>query len=139
MRREIISTDKAPRTGGPYAQALRYGDLVFVSGQVAIDPNNGKVVVGDIRDQTKQVLENISALLKAAGTSLSNCLDAIVFLRDPADFDGYNEVYRSYFPINGPARVTAIAGNNRSDIKIQIRVIAAIEDPLGPKDDRESD
>ena len=126
MKPQIISTDKAPQTGGPYSQALRFGDLVFVSGQVALDPVTGNVTDEDIGSQTRRVLDNISALLEAAGTSLSNSLDAIVFLRDPADFDAYNEVYRSYFPSNGPARATAIAGNPRSDINIQIRIIAAV-------------
>lgn len=139
MKREIISTDKAPRPVNPYPQAIRFGDIVFVSGQGSIDPASGNVVDGDIRVQTRQALENIAAILEAAGTSFANCLDAIVFLKDPADFDAYNDVYRTYFPnFSGPARVTAIAGNNLSDIKIQIRIIAAIVEPSLSKDDVES-
>ena len=126
MQREVIDTDKAPHTGGPYAQAIRFGNLVFASGQVALDPATTTVVEGDIRAQTRRVLDNIAGLLEASGTSLSNSLDALCFLRNAEDFDAYNEVYRSYFPTDGPARATVIAANPRIDMLLQIRIIAAI-------------
>jgi 2-iminobutanoate/2-iminopropanoate deaminase len=112
----------------PYAQAIRFGNMVFVAGQVAIDPSTGNLIEGDIRAQTARVLDNVKAILEEAGTSMENCLDSICILRDIADFDGYNEVYRTYFPQDGPARVTFQAPSPRDNILIHIRIIAGIPD-----------
>src|SRR5262245_24063581 len=130
VARQPVTTSDAPRTGLPYAQAIRYADLVFVSGQVAIDPATGQPVMGDIRLQTRRVLDNISSILTAAGTSLEFTLEAMCFLSDPADVPAFNEVYASYFPADPPARTTVQAGLPLEAFKVEIRVIAgfAVED-----------
>ena len=98
VKRQVISTDQGPRTGLPYSQAIRHGDLVFVAGQVALDPATGQVVAGDIRAQTRQVLENIQAILRAAGTSLDHAVECLCLLSNIGDFAAFNEVYRGFFP-----------------------------------------
>ena len=109
MKRQVISTDKGPRTGLPYSQGIRHGDLVFVAGQVALDPATGQVVAGGIREQTRQVLENVEAILGAAGTSLAHAVEALCLLHDIADFGAFNEVYKGFFPKDPPARTTVQA------------------------------
>ena len=106
MKRQIISTDKGPRTGLPYSQAVRHGDLVFVAGQVALDPATGQVVEGDIGAQTRQTLENVEAILRAAGTSLAHAVECLCLLSNIGDFGAFNEVYRGFFPKDPPARTT---------------------------------
>ncbi|HEV8306621.1 MAG TPA: Rid family detoxifying hydrolase [Methylomirabilota bacterium] len=130
-KREIISTDAGPRTGLPYSQAVRHGDLVFVAGQVAIDPATGQVVEGDVRVQTRRVLDNVQAILRAAGTSLEHAVETVCFLRDIADFPAFNEAYRGYFPTDPPARTTVQAILPREGLKVEIRVVAAMPDGAG--------
>jgi 2-iminobutanoate/2-iminopropanoate deaminase len=124
--REIISTDKGPRTGLPYSQAVRHGDLVFVAGQVAMDPETGRFVEGDIRVQTRRVLDNIQIILQAAGTSLQHALEAICILQHGRDFAAFNEVYQSYFPTDPPARTTFQGVLLREGLLVEIRVVAAV-------------
>lgn len=125
--REVIRTDRAPRTGLPYAQAIRSGGLVFVAGQVALDPATGKIVEGDIRVQTRRVLENVRAILEAAGTSLDRAVEAHCFLADiKRDFAGFNEVYREFFDDTGPGRTTVQAALPREGLLVEIRIIAAM-------------
>jgi 2-iminobutanoate/2-iminopropanoate deaminase len=126
MTRRSVSTSGAPRTGLPYAQAIQYGDLVYVSGQVAIDPSTGQAVEGDVRVQTRRVLDNINAILQAAGTSLEYSVEALCFLADAADFAAFNEVYASYFPDDPPARTTVQAALPLAGLKVEIRVIAGV-------------
>ncbi len=126
MKREIISTDKGPRTGLPYSQAVRHGDLVFVAGQVAIDPATGQAVEGDIRAQTRQTLENIQAILRAAGTSLAHAVECLCLLSNIGDFGAFNEVYRGFFPKDPPARTTVQAVLPRPGLLVEIRAVAAM-------------
>jgi 2-iminobutanoate/2-iminopropanoate deaminase len=100
--------------------------MVFVSGQVAVDPQTGQPVEGDIRLQTRRVLDNISAILQAAGTTLELTLEALCFLSDAADFPAFNEVYASYFPVDPPARTTVQATLPAAGFKIEIRVVAGL-------------
>ena len=125
--REVIRTDRAPRTGLPYAQAIRAGGLVFVAGQVALDAATGKIVEGDIGVQTRRVLENVKAILEAAGTSLDRAVEAHCFLADiKRDFAGFNEAYREYFDDTGPGRTTVQAALPRDGLLVEIRIVAAM-------------
>jgi 2-iminobutanoate/2-iminopropanoate deaminase len=126
MIRRSVSTDAAPRTGLPYAQAIVYGDMVFVSGQVAIDSATGQPLDGDIRVQTRHILDNVGTILQAAGTSLEHTLEALCFLADASDFAAFNEVYSSYFPKDPPARTTVQAALPLAGFKVEIRVIAGL-------------
>jgi 2-iminobutanoate/2-iminopropanoate deaminase len=126
VKRQIISTDKGPRTGLPYSQAVRHGDLVFVAGQVALDPATGQVVEGDIRAQTRQTLENIEAILRAAGTSLAHAVECLCLLSNIGDFGAFNEVYKGFFPKDPPARTTVQVVLPRPGLMVEIRAVAAM-------------
>lgn len=106
MEKDIIVSNDAPVAIGPYAQANAWGNMVFCSGQIPLDPQSGQIVPGDIKDQTRQCLENLGAVLKAAGAGLETVLKTTVFLADMADFSKFNEVYQEYFTGNYPARST---------------------------------
>jgi 2-iminobutanoate/2-iminopropanoate deaminase len=111
MQRDIISTDQAPAAVGPYSQAVRVGQFIYTAGQVAIDPALGRLIEGDVSEQTEQVLRNVTAVLEAAGATLQHVVKTTVFLRDMADFAAMNQVYGRYFGQNPPARSTiAVAG-----------------------------
>jgi 2-iminobutanoate/2-iminopropanoate deaminase len=126
VKRQIISTDKGPRTGLPYSQAVRHGDLFFVAGQVALDPATGQVVEGDIRAQTRQTLENVEAILRAAGTSLAHAVECLCLLSNIGDFGAFNEVYRGFFPKDPPARTTVQVVLPRPGLLVEIRAVAAM-------------
>jgi 2-iminobutanoate/2-iminopropanoate deaminase len=126
VKRQIISTDKGPRTGLPYSQAVRHGDLVFVAGQVALDPATGQVVEGDIRAQTRQTLENVEAILRAAGTSLAHAVECLCLLSNIGDFAAFNEVYKGFFPKDPPARTTVQVVLPRPGLLVEIRAVAAM-------------
>ena len=126
MTREIIRSDRAPRTGLPYAQAVRVNGLVFVAGQVALDPATASPVGGDIRVQTRRVLDNIAAILESAGTSLANAVDSLCFLKSIGDYAAFNETYREYFDENGPPRTTVQASLPRDEFLVEIRIVAAM-------------
>ena len=126
MKRQVISTDKGPRTGLPYSQGIRHGDLVFVAGQVALDPATGQVVAGGIREQTRQTLENVQAILRAAGTSLAHSVECLCLLHDIGDFGAFNEVYKGFFPKDPPARTTVQAVLPRAGLLVEIRTVAAM-------------
>lgn len=104
MKREIISTEKAPKAVGPYSQAVGRGDLLFTAGQIPLDPSTGAMVDGNIEEQTRRVLENLSAVLIAGGSSLDRVLKMTVFMTDLGLFGRMNAVYAEYFPENPPAR-----------------------------------
>jgi len=106
MPREVIQTEKAPRAIGPYAQAIKVDGLLFTSGQIAIDPATGKLIDGDISAQTKQVLENLKAVLEGGGSSLNQVVKATVYLTDLSTFSKMNEVYSEYLGQVKPARST---------------------------------
>ena len=124
MSREIISTDAAPRAIGPYSQALRAGGFLFLSGQIALDPRSEQLVGGDIKQQTRRGLENVKALLQAAGSSLNRVVKCTVFLADMNDFGAMNEEYGSFFQEEPPARTTVAASRLPRGALVEIDVIA---------------
>ena len=122
---DIIFTEKAPKPIGPYSQAVRVGNTVYVSGQIPIDPKTGDIVKGDIKVQTRQVLENIKEILLAAGCSLKDVVMSFVFLKDMNMFSDFNIVYAEYFKENPPARVTVEVARLPKDVLIEIAVICS--------------
>ena len=124
--KKIISTDQAPAAIGPYSQAIRYGDLLFVSGQIAIDPATGEIVDGDIEVQTKQVMENLQAIIEAAGMTLQNVLKCSCFLKDMGDFVKFNAVYNSYLADSLPARETVEVGRLPKDVQVEVSAICGV-------------
>jgi len=122
--REVVATKDAPQAIGPYSQAIKANGLVFVSGQVAIDPANQQISSGDVAAQTDRVLKNLSAILKAAGTSLEKVVRSTVFLKNMTDFSAMNEVYARYFTSAPPARSTVEAARLPKDVLVEIDVIA---------------
>ena len=124
--RQAVSTDSAPKAIGPYSQAIRAGSLIFVSGQVPIDPASGQIVEGDIAAQTHRVFRNISEILKAGGASLDHVVRTTVFLADMNDFAAMNEVYAGYFNSPAPARATVQVSRLPKDARIEIDVIAVL-------------
>jgi 2-iminobutanoate/2-iminopropanoate deaminase len=127
MARQIISTDKAPGAIGPYSQAVVANGLVFVSGQVPFDPATGQVVPGEVAEQTKRVLENVKAVLEAAGSSLSAVVKTTIYLTDMNGFASVNEVYASYFTSDPPARATVEVRRLPRDVMVEIDAIAVVE------------
>jgi len=123
--KEVVYTEAAPKPIGPYSQAVRVGNLLFVAGQIPVDPKTEEVVGRDIREQTRQVLENIKAVLEAAGYTLDDVAMAFVFLADMGHFPAFNEVYAQYFKEKPPARVTVQAARLPRDVLVEIAVIAA--------------
>lgn len=124
-----ISTPHAPAAIGPYSQAVRVGDFLYTSGQIALDPATGQVVPGNIAEQTTQVLENLKAILEAAGTELSHVVKTLVFLKDMNDFAAMNAVYGKYLAPEGmvpPARSTVEAARLPKDVLVEIEVIAQL-------------
>ena len=126
MKKEIVSTDKAPAAIGPYSQAVKYGGLVFTSGQIPLDPVSGEVVSGDIAAQTRQVLKNLQEVLTAGGSSLDKIIKTTVFIKDMNDFSVINEVYASFFTQSPPARSTVEVARLPKDVRIEIEAVAAI-------------
>jgi 2-iminobutanoate/2-iminopropanoate deaminase len=124
--KKIIHSDEAPGAVGPYSQAIHTGDLVFTSGQIAIDPGSGKLIEGGIREQARQVMANLSEVLKAAGTDLSKAVKATVFLDDINNFSEFNEVYGEYFPSNPPARSAFQVAALPLGAMVEIEMIATV-------------
>jgi 2-iminobutanoate/2-iminopropanoate deaminase len=124
--RETISTDKAPKAIGPYEQAIKVGDLVFTAGQIPIDPKTGNLVAGTIAEQTRQVLENLKAVLEAAGSSLDKVIKATVFLKNMADFAALNEVYGEYLGNAKPARSTVAVADLPRGALVEIDLVAMV-------------
>jgi 2-iminobutanoate/2-iminopropanoate deaminase len=123
-RRTVINSDLAPKAIGPYSQAIRVNGLVFCAGQTPIDPAVGKLIEGDVPAQTRRVLHNISAILEAAGTSLSKVVKTTVFLTDMANFKAMNEVYAEFFPEHPPARSTVAVAGLPLGAQVEIECIA---------------
>ena len=124
MTRRIVDTASAPKAIGPYSQAIVAGGLCFCSGQIPLDPVTGQIVEGDIRVQTRRVLDNLSAVLVAAGTSLANVVRTTIFLVDLGDFNVVNETYGSYFQGETPARVTVQVSALPRGSRVEIDAIA---------------
>lgn len=122
--RQAVATDSAPKAIGPYSQAVTAGNLVFVSGQIPLDPATGEFVPGDVQAQTHRVMRNLSAILEAAGTSLDAVVRCTVYLADMDDFAAMNDVYGSYFTQPAPARATIQAVRLPKDARVEIDVIA---------------
>ncbi len=122
-----VSTKDAPAAIGPYSQAVRIGDFLYTSGQVALDPASGAIVSGGIREQTMRVIENLKAVLTAGGASMSSVVKTTVFLKDMGDFAAMNEIYGRYFSGDGvtaPARSTVEVARLPKDALVEIEVIA---------------
>ena len=126
MSKQAISTPQAPAAIGPYSQAIRAGNLLFVSGQIPLDPDTGQVVEGDAAVQTARVLRNLSAILEAAGSSLNQVLKTTVYLKDMADFAIMNEVYGRFFPETPPARATVEVARLPRNVAVEIDLIAEV-------------
>ncbi len=126
MSREIISSDAAPRTIGPYSQAVRANGFLFLSGQIALDSRTEQLVGSDIKQQTRQVLDNVKAVLEAGGSSLARVVKCTVFLADMNDFGPMNEEYGSYFQGEPPARTTVQAVRLPRGALVEIDVIALV-------------
>ena len=123
--RQAVSTSSAPQAIGPYSQAIRAGNLIFVSGQIPLDPATGMMVPGDIGEQTRRVFQNLGEILKAAGASFDHVVRTTVYLADMGDFAAMNEVYGTYFSTPAPARSTVQAARLPKDARVEIDVIAA--------------
>jgi 2-iminobutanoate/2-iminopropanoate deaminase len=121
--KEIIATEKGPKAIGPYSQAIRANGFIFTAGQVAFDPATGLIVEGDIAAQTARVLENLKAIVEAAGSSLNHAVKATVYLKDMGDFAAMNEVYARYFAKNPPARSTVEAARLPRDARVEIDLV----------------
>lgn len=126
MKPETVHTKKAPQAIGPYSQAVVAGNLVFTAGQIPLDPETMQIVQGDVAVQTERVLENIKAVLEAAGASLGSVVKTTVFLKDMDDFAAMNEVYGRYFGENKPARSTVEAARLPRDVRVEIDTIAVL-------------
>jgi 2-iminobutanoate/2-iminopropanoate deaminase len=122
--REVIATNDGPKAIGPYSQAIKANGFVFVSGQIPFDPATQQLVDGDVAAQTERVLQNLSGILKAAGSSLEQVVKAGVFLKNMSDFAAMNEVYGRYFTQGPPARSTVEVARLPKDVLVEIDVIA---------------
>ena len=123
---EIVQTDNAPKAIGPYSQAIKSGNFVFTAGQIPLDPATGKLVEGDIRVQAKRVLDNLSAVLAAAGSSTAQVVKTTCFLADMADFPAFNEVYAEYFSETKPARSTVQVAQLPLKSRVEVECIALL-------------
>ncbi|SKA94691.1 2-iminobutanoate/2-iminopropanoate deaminase [Caloramator quimbayensis] len=128
MEKVVISTKNAPAAIGPYSQAIKAGNFVFTSGQVPINPENGELVTSDIKSAAKQSLENVKAVLEAAGTGLENVVKTTVFLKDMNDFAAVNEVYATYFTDKMPARSAVQVAKLPKDAMVEIEAVAVIKE-----------
>jgi len=125
--KKIISTSEAPAAIGPYSQAVRSGNFLFCSGQIPLDPKSGQIVSGDIATQTRRVLDNVEAVLKAEGLTFENIVKTTIFLTDLGDFQTVNEIYGSYFKQQPPARSTVQVSALPKGAKVEIEVIAGAD------------
>jgi len=131
MSKTVVSTSSAPKAVGPYSQGVRCGNLVFTAGQAALDPNTQQLISGGITEQTRRTLENLKAVLEAAGTTLDRVVKANVYLKDMNDFAAMNAVYAEYLSPQGviaPARTTIEAARLPKDALVEIELIAEIGD-----------
>ena len=124
IKKEIIKTKKAPSAIGPYSQAIRVENLLFLSGQISINPETNEFIDGDIEIQTEQILKNIKAILEAGSSSLENVVKVTIYLQDMKDFNLVNKIYSKYFEDSLPARATVEVSNLPKNAKLEIDAIA---------------
>lgn len=126
MSKKLIYTEKAPKPIGPYSQAVQVGDFIFLSGQIPIDPSTGEMIKGDIRQETRQILENLKAILESQGLGMENVVKVTIFLKDLENFNLVNDVYGSYFSTSPPARSTVEVSRLPKDSTLEIEAIACL-------------
>ena len=126
MKHQVIHTDKAPKAIGPYSQAVKAGNMLFVSGQVPFVPETMEIVEGDVKAQTAQSLKNVQAILTEAGLDFSHVVKSTVFIKDMNEFAQINEVYAEFFGENKPARACVEVARLPRDVKVEIEVIAVL-------------
>jgi 2-iminobutanoate/2-iminopropanoate deaminase len=124
--KEAVLTDRGPKPIGPYSQAIKSGGLLFLSGQISIDPKTGEVIADSVAQQTARVLENVKGIVEAAGSSMNHVVKTTVFLKNMADFSAMNEVYARYFSAAPPARSTVEVARLPKDVLVEIEAIAAL-------------
>jgi 2-iminobutanoate/2-iminopropanoate deaminase len=124
--REAVFTDKAPRPVGPYSQAVRAGNLLFISGQIPLDPRTGELVKGDFRCAVERVMENIKAIVEAAGATMDDIVKVTVYIRDMSKFGEFNEAYSKYFRGPPPARVVVEVSRLPLDADVEVEAIAVL-------------
>jgi 2-iminobutanoate/2-iminopropanoate deaminase len=132
--KKIISTNEAPAAVGPYSQAVRAGSIVFCAGQIPLDPKSGQIVSQDVAEQTRRVLDNLTAVLKSARLTLSDVVKTTVFVTDLADFQTVNEIYAKYFSTQPPARSTVQVAALPKAARVEIEAIAVADEQA--RDDR---
>jgi len=128
VKKKVIQTDKAPKAIGPYSQAIQAGNMIFLSGQIPIDPKTGELTGGDIRQQTQQVLENIKGLLESQRLGMEDVIKVTIFLKDMGNFNQVNEMYAAYFSSSPPARSTVEVAKLPRNVEIEIEAIALTRD-----------
>ena len=124
--KQVINTKHAPAPIGPYNQAIRTGNMVFISGQIALNPETGKLETGNVNDETKRVMENLKAILSEAGLTFDHVIKTSIFLSDMGLFAQVNEIYGSYFTSDFPARETVAVAGLPKGVNVEISVIAAV-------------
>jgi len=124
--KNVVLTDRAPKPIGPYSQAVKANGLVFVSGQIALDPKTGEFAPADVKQQTERVLENLKAILEASGAPMNHVVKTTVYLKSMDDFAAMNEVYARYFTLAPPARSTVQVARLPKDALVEIDVVAAL-------------
>ncbi len=127
MQKKVISTDRAPQAIGPYSQAIQVAEQLFVSGQIALDPATGEVQLGDVESQTHLVMQNLKAILTAAGGSLESIVKCTIYLKDLGNFAAVNDVYGSYFKTAPPARATVEVSGLPKDVDVEIDAVAFLD------------
>ena len=131
MSKEVIHTDAAPAAIGPYSQAVKAGGLVFCSGQIALDPQTKQVIEGDVADETRQVMKNLTAVLEAAGSGLDRVVKTTIFLTDLGDFAAVNEAYGTFFKDAPPARATIQVAALPLGVRVEIEAVAEVDQLAG--------
>lgn len=124
-KKEVIQTDRAAAPVGPYSQAIRYGDVVYVAGEKGISPETGKIVEGGIVAETRQTLDNVTAILEEAGLTMDDAVRSVVYMTDLSDFAAMNEVYAEYFKVDPPGRTTVEVTSLPAGAHVEIEVTAA--------------
>jgi 2-iminobutanoate/2-iminopropanoate deaminase len=122
--KQVITTDAGPKAIGPYSQGVKAGGFVFLSGQIPLDPASNQIISGGIAEQTERVLQNLEAILQAAGSSLQQAVKTTVYLKSMEDFPAMNQVYAKFFPAEPPARATVEVARLPKDVLVEIDVVA---------------